>query len=414
MSKEERSGNGAGQEQGVAQGGPRRFGRPQDRPLIPAGGGIPPMLRMVALFCVIIVGVVGWFLMREKVPAADLYTGPAGEAAERIAVRLADEADILANAAGEPAVFRFASNRQVLVLDFGSLREQGLMLNRVAALVEKIGLPRDRVLNDAELAAAIARSGATVETYYLGHDYPSGRLAEFFTLADRDGIRLRPQEEWLRQLLRQEGFLEAGARKALIAVPRVGAGHGIDAAMRASVLRHELSHAEFFTNRSYAGWVHGFWRDGLGEEGRAAFRRYFAEQGYDAGDEELMANEMQAHLMHTADIRLFGAEALGVGMDTLSRWQAGFLLGMPNGWLRDACIQTLPSAGSMLRRPRRRPWSSRVARGVRASGRVLRRHVACGAAHGVAGSHERAGLNMGDIADAASNADAGPCGGQCS
>lgn len=339
----------------------RSFGRPLDRPLIPAGGGIPPVFRMIALVCVIIVGVVGWFLMREKDPAADVYTGPGdGSGMLRVEVRLGDESEVLANERGDPGVFKFASNRQVLILDFGSLREQGLMLNRIAALVEKVGLPRDRVLNDDELAKAIAASGDTMETYFLGHDYASSRLVQFFALADRDGVRLRPQEEWLRQVLRQEGFFDAGSRKALISVPRVGAGHGVDAAMRASILRHELSHAEYFTNRSYAGYVREFWRDGLDEKGRASFRRYFATQGYDPADEDLMANEMQAHLMHTTDARLFSSEALGVTSEELSRWQAGFLLGMPNGWLRDACIVTLPSAGSMLRRPRRRRHRLRV------------------------------------------------------
>ena len=56
-------------------------------------------------------------------------------------------------------VFRFADNPKILVLDFASLHEQGKMLNRVAAFVEKAGLPHDRVLTDAELDAAIHARG---------------------------------------------------------------------------------------------------------------------------------------------------------------------------------------------------------------------------------------------------------------
>jgi hypothetical protein len=325
------------------------------------------MFRLVALVCVIIIGVVGWFLMREKSPSSDLYTGPGSEAeAPRITVRLADENEILAHDGDGVVVFRFYSNRRILVLDFASLLEQGVMLNRVAALVEKAGQPRDRVLNDRDLDAAISAAGDTMETYYFGHDYTAHDLTRFFALADRDGIRLRPQEEWLRQLLRQEGWLEANARGAVISVPQSRAGHGMDAGMRAAILRHELAHAEYFTNPPYTEYVRRFWRDGLDEDGRRVFRRYLAAQGYDPANDDLMANEMQAYLMHTTDVRLFSPAALGVTVEVMDRWQAAFLLGMPNGWLRDACVASLPSAGAVLRRPRgavqRAAVSTRTAR----------------------------------------------------
>ena len=332
----------------------RQFGRPADRPVIPAGGGIPAVFRMVALLGVIVVGVVGWFLMREKSPPVDVYLGQGtGVEATGIAVRLADEAEIVSHVGDGVNVFRFAPNRRVLVLDFTSLLEQGLTLNRIAALVEKVGLPRDRVLSDAELEAAILASGDTMETYYLGHDYQVADLNRFFVLADRDGVRLRPQENWLRQVLRQEGLLGPDMHGALISIPQAGAGHGLDATLRAGILRHELSHAEFFTSRVYAEYVRRFWRDSLGDEGRSAFRRYLATQGYDPANEDLMANETQAYLMHTTDARLFSAASLGVSLEILGQWQAEFLLGMPNGWLRDACVAALPSAGAVLRRPRR-------------------------------------------------------------
>lgn len=333
---------------------PRVYGPPSDRPVIPAGGGMPPIFRLIALAFMIAIGVTGWFVMREKAPALEAYVGPGTQVeSPRIVVKLADEAEILAHQAESITVFRFAANRRVLVLDFATLLEQGLMLNRAAAMVEKIGLPRDRVLRDDELDAAIAAGGDTMETYYFGHDYTVADLARFFALADRDGVKLRPQEEWLRSLMRQEGLLAADAKGALISLPRVGATATVDAALRATILRHELSHAEFFTNPGYAAYARQFWRDGLDEAGRGAFRRYLAAQNYDPTIEDLMVNEMQAYLMHTNDKRLFNAASLGVAMEVMDRWQASFLLGMPNGWLRDACLAALPSAGAVLRRPRR-------------------------------------------------------------
>lgn len=364
----------------------RVYGRPADRPLIPAGGGVPSVFRLIALVGLIVIGVVGWFMMREKVPPAEIGDVPAQHApgqAPAIAVRLADEATIRANIPNGISVFRFEPNRRVLVLDFASLREQGLMLNRVAALVEKVGLPRDRVIDDAALDAAIAAAGDTMETYYYGHDYAAADLRRFFTLAERDGVTLRPQELWLRDLLRQEGMLAPDSRGALISIPPVGAGAGpeVDAALRAAILRHELSHAEFFSNPVYANYARSFWRDGLDDAGRAAFRRYLAAQNYDPALDDLMVNEMQAYLMHTADPRLFSAAALGVPVAMVDRWQASFLLGMPNGWLRDACLAALPSAGAVLSRPRRRRQRGAVStRMARALTRMPRRVAASSAA----------------------------------
>jgi len=345
----------------------RAYGRPPDQPLIPAGGGIPPIFRLIALLCVFVIGVAGWFAMREQAPSPELLTLREASSSSVVPVTLADEAEILAHEALKTTVFRFAANRRVLILDFASLREQGLMLNRVAAMMEKQGQPRDRVLSDEELDAAIAAAGDTVETYYYGHDYAAIDLARFFTIADRDGITLRPEEEWLRRLLVQEGLAHPGANGAVITIPKIGAGDGIDALLRATILRHELSHAEFFTNPHYAEYVRRFWNNGLDEDGRVAFRRYLAAQGYDLSLDDLMANEMQAYLMHTSDKRLFSAVSLGVAVEQIDRWQAGFLLGMPNGWLRDACVSALPSAGAVLSRPRRRRShravdSTRVAR----------------------------------------------------
>ena len=106
-------------------------------------------------------------------------------------------------------MFRFASNPKILVLDFASLLTQGRMLNRVAALVEKSGLPHDRVMTSFEIAAAIKASGDTVETFYYGHDYDAASVIRFFALADRDNIRLDPEEDRTRPADPSGGLVRA-------------------------------------------------------------------------------------------------------------------------------------------------------------------------------------------------------------
>ena len=366
----------------------RVYGRPPMATLFPAGGGMPPIIRTIAIAVMLVVGVVGWFVMRERVePPSEAVGESTAPVPPAFFIRIADEAAILAHEALSLSVFRFAANPRVLVLDFPTLLEQGRMLNRAAALVEKIGLPRNRVLNDAELDTAIAAAGDTMETFYYGHDYATADLARFFILADRDGLRLRPEEERLRTLLAQEGLLAAGAVGALISLPRVGSSVEVDGPMRSTILRHELSHAEFFSNPAYAAYSRQFWLTVLDDAGRAAFRRYLTQQNYDPALEDLMVNEMQAYLMHTHDTRLFNAASLGVSRDRLAQWQAAFLLGMPNGWLRDHTVVparpavVAPTTPARSNRPRRSGQRAVVSISIaRALTRTPRRFAASRAA----------------------------------
>ncbi len=266
---------------------------------------------------------------------------PAPPPPAEFTIRTADEATIAADVPVVLTLFRFQQNPQVLVLDFPNLLQQGLMLNRVAAMVEKAGLPRDRVLTDAELNIAIKAHGDTVESYYYGHDYPAAALAAFFRSADRQGIKLDPQEELLRRLLTEQGFMLPGSRQALISLPRAGLVPGLDQTMRASILEHELSHGEFFSNPVYADFVRHFYNSVLPPADRAAFHKFLMREDYDPAVPDLILNETQAYLMNTSDPRLFNAAEVGLSDAELDMLRRRFLAGMPAGWLRDRIARKL-------------------------------------------------------------------------
>jgi hypothetical protein len=251
------------------------------------------------------------------------------------AIETANEQQIRDHVPTGLTIFRFADNPRILVLDFAALHEQGMMLNRVAALIEKAGLPRDRVLTDEALDAAIHSQGDTVETFYYGHDYSAASLARFFTLADSEDIKLDPEEERLRAMLHQEGWFMPGLNAGLISLPAVGADPKVTAATRAAILRHELSHGEFFSNPVYADYVHNFWLTVLTEPERTVFRSFLGKEEYDVGEEELMYNEMQAYLMFTRDPAFFTPAMAGLTQARLAELQTRFLAGMPAGWLRN-------------------------------------------------------------------------------
>ncbi|PND36739.1 hypothetical protein C1O66_03730 [Paucibacter aquatile] len=237
-------------------------------------------------------------------------------------------ADILAHD-GRGTAWQLARLRDkpaILILEFPSLLEQGLALNRAAAFIEKKHSAGGAVLGDAEMQRLLARSGDSVATFYFGHDYSAEQLQRFFAQAQVQGLKLNAQELKLQSLLQAQGLLTATAAapstaspQALVSFtavqqddPATPSDEQVDALRRESTLRHELSHGEFFTNPDYQRRCWAFWQQGLNEAERARFRSLLSSMDYDPGNEALMVNETQALLMHTPDQRAFNASSLGV------------------------------------------------------------------------------------------------------
>jgi len=246
-----------------------------------------------------------------------------------------------AEGAPDPTAFYFKPNPRILVLDFASLLDQGRMLNRVAALIEKSGLPHDRLLSDGELDTAIRANGDTIETFYYGHDYGALSLIRFFALADRDKIGLMAEEDRLGRLIRQAGWFQPDANAALISIPQIGANNNVTRSGRATILHHELSHGEYFTNPAYVAFVHRFWTQTLTAAERDRIRHHLRTLGYDSGLDDVMENEAQAYLMFTDSAEFFTPDMVGMSKPRLLELRTGFLRGMPAGWLRDCLNQTL-------------------------------------------------------------------------
>lgn len=241
---------------------------------------------------------------------------------------LMEEAAIREHRADRPTLIRLAGNPAIFLIDFPTLDAQGAALNRVAALVEKTGLPRNRVLTEAEMAAAIAQAGETAATFYFGHNYRGADLARFFALAERDGLALSEAETGLRaQYLLARGLVPTGQEIVLLSVAAPGAQ--MDAAGRATILHHELSHGRYGTEPAYAAHIRRVWNGRFTEAERATFRAFLGRESYDTGIEELMIDEAQAYLLHTPDPRFFTPAHLGMSAAEVARLRALMLDGLP-------------------------------------------------------------------------------------
>ena len=300
-----------------------------------------------AVVAIAVIGGVGWlwetrqrptpptpFVAAHQINSASPTSQPATPART--------EADILNEDVDTVTAAWFAPNPNILVIDFPNLTVQGQAFNRIAAFIEKRGLSHDHVLDDAELADAIRADNSTVETYYYGHDYRAADIQRFYAAVDAQHLPLSRPELDLRAMLTREGFLTPNANKAVISIPRKGSDPFVDASGRQSLLRHELSHGEYFTNPVFAAYVQKFWSSRMTEVDRATFRGFLTRQGYDPDNEDLMANETQAHLMNTTDRRYFNAVACGLPVARLRELRAEFLADMPQGWLRDAMKAMTP------------------------------------------------------------------------
>lgn len=232
------------------------------------------------------------------------------------------------------AWFQLAENPRVYVLGYESLSMQGRALNRIAAFVEWREAPKDRVLDDRALAEMMARTSENPEVLFFGHDYRATDLARFFTAARRSGIILNDAEEALKNGLLRQDFLQVGQdefvpvppTKVLIAIPGEQAdqpetpqNESITPRMRRTILSHELSHGEFFTNPDYARYCQDFWRNILSSSQREAFTRFLSSaQHYDTQDESLLINEFQAYLAYSGTDGIFFRDDAVSGMTPLA------------------------------------------------------------------------------------------------
>lgn len=315
-------------------------------------GAAMPRLRAAwigaTLGVVLLAGAAWWWrplLLPARTPSSAVLDAPVA-LPEPIATAQSAGAsyqELLEGRSEDWRVARLALNPNILVIEFPNLGDQGRTLNRLAALLEKNKAPRDRVLSDEALARFIQQAGDTPETFYFGHDYPAEAVARFFTLAVNQQVRLNPSEMRLgnlllfSKLLREENDrLQAGPERQAVVTfsalqsdnPRTPNDEAVDAQRREAILRHELSHGEFFTNAAYRQHCWSFWQK-LSDEDRRLFRDFLTAQDYDPHNDELMVNEAQAFLMHTPDSRAFNAKLLNVPQARLDALRARFREGMP-------------------------------------------------------------------------------------
>lgn len=262
----------------------------------------------------------------------------------------------------EIQVYQNIANENVLLIDFPSLRRQGLMFNRMLAFTEGSGISRSRVLSDKELLDFLKKIKLTFETFAFGNDFALKDIVGFFNLAIQSKVKLNEEELRLQNILldlrfmardSRGRFLASSEEKAVISIvqrqqddPKTAANELVDMDIRRTLLLHELSHGAFFTNKDYRAYCRNFWYFQMTSFERKAVKKMLSENNYDVSNETLCINEMQAYLLNTPDKRFFNAASLGMTEAELTAIQKRFLSGNPPTDLYDQnrrdLIQVLP------------------------------------------------------------------------
>lgn len=240
------------------------------------------------------------------------------------------------------SIHRLADNPDIYVFDFPSLAQQGAMFNRLVALVERTEAPRDRPLTDDELADLIRSLGRQPTTFAFGNDFRTSELVKFFNLAEFRNVPLNEDEVLLRDFLVANeliklrfGFYQLSLPdRVILSIPQEQAAGGPDSvpishATRTTILHHEMSHAEYYTNEAYADYCVRFWAEEMSETERKAMRDYLSAKNYDPNNEELMINEMQAYLFHTLDSNAFNPRNVALPPGAIERLRQRFWGGKP-------------------------------------------------------------------------------------
>jgi len=271
-------------------------------------------------------------------PAAPSAPAPAPglpEPAEaRIVPPLMSAEEIVTRPGEGLALARLAPLPKVLVIDFPSLAAQGAALNRVAALIEKAGFSRARVVSQTRLAERVSRRGGSLDTCYFGHNYDTRGLARFFRLAVGSEEGLSEAEAALEAILLATGALATGpeghvagaAIAYVISIARMEGGAAHD--LRRAILRHEAGHAVYARRPAYRAHVAAFWNEEMTPAQREAFRVFLMGAGYDVTDAALVRDEMQAYLHYTPSPAMLDDAALGLPEGSLADLRTRFAAGL--------------------------------------------------------------------------------------
>jgi hypothetical protein len=231
--------------------------------------------------------------------------------------------------------------KRIAIHSPSDMRAQGAVFARIVLFLETRNAPKTEVLPQRELNDWFARNKLTPDLVTAGNNLRARDLARFFNTARiQNEPLLASEQQLLAGLLEAQilisvagGYSAASPERMLITVPKPStvpncAACTITSEIYDAILAHELGHARFFLDAPYRDFVLWFWAHGLDEATRSAFVEGLKSRGYDETNRALLADEMQAFLLHTSNSQLFSAAMMGIGVEKLGAARVSFFQGL--------------------------------------------------------------------------------------
>ncbi len=231
--------------------------------------------------------------------------------------------------------------RRIVLHTPRDMQEQGVMFSRIVLFLEMRSAPKTEVIAQRDLSGWFSQHKINPHAATAGNNLRASDLARFFNTARIQNEPLSASEQALLDRLLEVdilarshgGYKASQPEQMLITVPKPSTVEGcslctVSTDLHEAILTHELGHARYFLEPVYRDFSNWFWSHGLDERLRQAFTELLKLRGYDEVNRNLLADEMQAFLMHTPSSQLFSATMLGTSAERLAATKAAFFKGL--------------------------------------------------------------------------------------
>ncbi|UER67699.1 hypothetical protein LKV13_02705 [Borrelia sp. BU AG58] len=189
-------------------------------------------------------------------------------------------------------IFNLIADPEIYILKFKRLKDQSLMLKRLAFFTEKKNF-RGKILSNKELEN---KKGWT------GHNYRLEDIVEFFNMAKKMNAKLNKEELILRNIIIinklvyiKDHTLRVKDKSRNIALASYSEDESMSKAAQMIIFMHEILHMYFFTDNNINKEISDLWHNDIPQKEKRAWIKFLDNKGYDIKTNGLVINEFYAY-----------------------------------------------------------------------------------------------------------------------
>ncbi|WKC58086.1 hypothetical protein [Borrelia sp. P9F1] len=191
-------------------------------------------------------------------------------------------------------IFHLMAEPKIYILKFKHLKDQSLMLKRLAFFTEKKNF-RGRVLSNEELEN---KKG------WAGHNYRIEDIITFFNMAKKLNIKLNKEEIILRNIIIinrlayiEDHELKVRDKSKNIAFATYSEDETISRTAQMIICMHEILHMYFFTDTNFSKAISDLWYQNVPQKDKRAWIKFLDSKDYDIKSNSLVINEFYAYTL---------------------------------------------------------------------------------------------------------------------